>query len=328
MRPHVAGTIPAPDSIPARADPQAVPFHAFDKATLSLHGSRHLNDEFRHALTPPPPYTAADRITWTDLGPGADALAPAQAARTHDSVLLVVARDTRSAARPRSGDRLLSGAEDDPEVLHFPTGKPCYDSFSPHQGIIRSASKRCSACWTSRVQYLSCRSRRWMIGALPTGRGRSLVLDVGASTRAPARDSSKPPPIAASTRCSSMANAVRGALMDIFPMGPRRPIASTLRRRGRYPAHFDPESQRTIDAVDSIRLLLRRSFPRQGCDPRLQGSMAHAIRRRRARRRPAYQDVGSGSVPPGVEYYLPLCFEARAHRPSGGVLCGVCAMRR
>ncbi len=56
--------------------------------------------------------------------------------------------------------------------------------------------------------------------------------------------------------------AVRGALLDLFPMGSEAPYRidlfddeiETLRT-------FDPESQRSNDKVDSIRLLPAREFP-------------------------------------------------------------------
>ncbi|MDL2424730.1 hypothetical protein M2C68_19160, partial [Pseudomonas sp. BAgro211] len=56
--------------------------------------------------------------------------------------------------------------------------------------------------------------------------------------------------------------AVRGALIDLFPMGSELPYRidlfddeiETLRT-------FDPETQRSIDKVESIRLLTARDFP-------------------------------------------------------------------
>ncbi|RDZ34418.1 transcription-repair coupling factor, partial [Haloferax sp. Atlit-19N] len=56
--------------------------------------------------------------------------------------------------------------------------------------------------------------------------------------------------------------AVRGALIDLFPMGSDTPFRidlfddeiETLRT-------FDPETQRSVDKVESIRLLPAREFP-------------------------------------------------------------------
>jgi transcription-repair coupling factor (superfamily II helicase) len=57
---------------------------------------------------------------------------------------------------------------------------------------------------------------------------------------------------------------VRGALIDLFPMGSKLPYRidlfddeiETLRT-------FDPENQRSIDKVDSVKLLPAREFPLQ-----------------------------------------------------------------
>ncbi len=104
--------------------------------------------------------------------------------------------------------------------------------------------------------------------------------------------------------------AVRGALIDLFPMGSKLPYRidlfddeiETLRT-------FDPENQRSIDKVDSIKLLPAREFPLQ----------KDAVTRFKARFRerfdvdfrrcPIFQDLSSGITPAGIEYYLPLFFD-------------------
>jgi transcription-repair coupling factor (superfamily II helicase) len=104
--------------------------------------------------------------------------------------------------------------------------------------------------------------------------------------------------------------AVRGALIDLFPMGSKLPYRidlfddeiETLRT-------FDPETQRSIDKVQSIKLLPAREFPLQ----------KDAVTRFKARFRerfdvdfrrcPIFQDLSSGITPAGIEYYLPLFFD-------------------
>src|SRR5690606_35964563 len=75
---------------------------------------------------------------------------------------------------------------------------------------------------------------------------------------------------------------------------------------------FDPETQRSVDKVDSIRLLPAREFP-------LDKKAVTASRGRfrepfdvDLRRRPIHQDLASGITPAGIEYYLPLFFEESA----------------
>ncbi|UFH51649.1 transcription-repair coupling factor [Pseudomonas sp. KNUC1026] len=75
---------------------------------------------------------------------------------------------------------------------------------------------------------------------------------------------------------------------------------------------FDPETQRSVDKVESVRLLPAREFPLQ----------KDAVTRFKARFRerfdvdfrksPIFQDLNSGITPAGIEYYLPLFFESTA----------------
>jgi len=107
--------------------------------------------------------------------------------------------------------------------------------------------------------------------------------------------------------------AVRGALIDLFPMGSPLPYRidlfddeiETLRT-------FDPENQRSIDKVESIRLLPAREFPLK--KEAVTGFRARFRERFDVdfRRCPIYQDLSTGITPAGIEYYLPLFYEETA----------------
>jgi transcription-repair coupling factor (superfamily II helicase) len=104
--------------------------------------------------------------------------------------------------------------------------------------------------------------------------------------------------------------AVRGALLDIFPMGSPEPYRVELFDDEIDSIRtFDPETQRSEHKVDAVRLLPAREFP-------LTEESAKAFRntlRERfpidVRRCPLYQDIKEGGAPAGIEYYLPLFFE-------------------
>jgi transcription-repair coupling factor (superfamily II helicase) len=266
-------------------------------------------------FSPPLPFTAEDRIVWTGLGPGADALAISQAARRHESVLLVVARDTREAARLEAELAFLLGREGDPEVLHFPDWETlAYDSFSPHQDIVSQRIETLQRLPGLGRAVLVVPTTTLMHRVPPAGwlQGRSLVLDVGARFDIDARREALE--AAGYRRVDTVMEhgeyAVRGALMDIFPMGSEAPFRidlfddeiETLRT-------FDPETQRTVDPVDSIRLLPAKEFPLDRAAIRDFKDRWHQRFDVDARRCPVYRDVSQGSVPPGIEYYLPLFFE-------------------
>ena len=266
-------------------------------------------------LSPPLPYSSEDRIVWTGLGAGADAIALARAARSASGMLLVVARDTLEAARLEQELAFFLDGPDDPEVLHFPDWETlAYDSFSPHQDIV---SQRIAT-----LQRLPELQRAVLVAPIATLMhrvppadwlgGRSLVLDVGAAFDIDARRLQLE--AAGYRRVETVMEhgeyAVRGALMDIFPMGSDLPYRvdlfddeiETLRQ-------FDPDTQRTVHTVEQVRLLPAKEFPLDAEAIRAFKDRWHRTFEVDARRCPVYRDVASGGAPPGVEYYLPLFFE-------------------
>ena len=107
--------------------------------------------------------------------------------------------------------------------------------------------------------------------------------------------------------------SVRGGLIDLFPMGSPLPYridlfddeVDTIRT-------FDPDTQRTVYPVDRIRLLPAREFP---LDEAGRAHFRSAFRERfegDPSRVAIYKDVSNGIAPAGVEYFLPLFFDATA----------------
>src|SRR5262249_13730458 len=107
--------------------------------------------------------------------------------------------------------------------------------------------------------------------------------------------------------------AGRGSLIDLFPLGSATPYRVDLFDDDVEGIRvFDPQTQRSGERVNALRLLPAREFP-------LTQEGIQAFKRRfRARfpgdltRMPLYQDIAEGAPPPGIEYYLPLFFDATA----------------
>ncbi len=104
---------------------------------------------------------------------------------------------------------------------------------------------------------------------------------------------------------------VRGGLVDLFPMGSAVPYRIDLIDDEIESIRtFDVDTQRTIYKVGEIRLLPAREFPLD--------DIARTRFRARFResfegdpsRSPIYKDVSNGIAPAGIEYYLPLFFDA------------------
>ncbi len=266
-------------------------------------------------LQAPSQQKSGDRQHWGQLLGSAASLALANAARNLQQPLLWIVRDTASARLIEQELRFYAA---DLDVLHLPDWETLpYDSFSPHQDII---SERLTTLY-----HLPNFKRGVLVVPIATLmhklpppaylQGNSLMLDKGQTldieqlrTRLSTAGYR-----AVTTVYEHGEFAQRGSLFDIFPMGSELPFRidllddeiDSLRT-------FDTETQRTLDQVESIRLLPGREFP----------LTPEAIKRFRERwheqfdvdhrRCTVYQDVSQGIAPAGIEYYLPLFFDACA----------------
>ncbi|MBU6441523.1 MAG: transcription-repair coupling factor [Betaproteobacteria bacterium] len=107
--------------------------------------------------------------------------------------------------------------------------------------------------------------------------------------------------------------AVRGGLLDLHPMGSTLPLRVDLFGDTIDSIHtFDPDSQRSLYPVDTVRLLPGREFPLD--EPARQRFRAQWRERIEGdpSRSPLYRDIAGGVAGPGIEYYLPLFFEHTA----------------
>ena len=107
--------------------------------------------------------------------------------------------------------------------------------------------------------------------------------------------------------------AVRGGLIDLFPMGSLVPFRVDLFDDEIDSIRtFDPDSQRSLYPVPEVRLLPGREFP--------MDDEARAKFRKRWRelldgdptKSRIYKDMGNGVATAGIEYYLPLFFDETA----------------
>lgn len=260
----------------------------------------------------PPMPAASGKQTWGNLPGAALSLAIAEAASYAKQFTLLLTADSQSAERLQ--EELAFFAPGLP-VLHFPDWETLpYDVFSPHQDII---SQRIAALYqlpelTHGVLVVPITTALHRLAPKRFLLGSSLVLDVGQKLDV---EQMRARLEAAGYRCVDTVYehgefAVRGALIDLFPMGSPLPYRidlfddeiETLRT-------FDPENQRSIDKVESIRLLPAREFPLK--KESVTGFRARFRERFDVdfRRCPVYQDLSTGITPAGIEYYLPLFFD-------------------
>jgi len=107
--------------------------------------------------------------------------------------------------------------------------------------------------------------------------------------------------------------AVRGGLIDLFPMGSPLPYRlDLLDNEIESIRTFDADTQRSLYPVPEIRLLPAREFPMDEAGrTRFRARFRERFEGDPSRSR-IYKDVGQGLAPAGIEYYLPLFFEQTA----------------
>ena len=270
---------------------------------------------------PAPPLPRSGQLrAWWRAPASATALAwyVARAAEVHDGPLLVIARDNHGANQIESDLRTLLGSASALPVVAFPDWETLpYDAFSPHPDIIsqRLAALHQLPTLTRGIVVVPVQTllqrlapRKYIIGgSFDLKVGQRLDLDAEKRRLEAAAYRNVPQVMDPGDF------AVRGGLLDVFPMGAQTPLRIELLDEDIDSIRaFDPESQRSLDKVDAVRMLPGREVPLDD----LAVSRVLATLRERfdvdTRRSALYQDLKAGLAPAGVEYYLPLFFDQTA----------------
>lgn len=240
------------------------------------------------------------------------ALAAAELARQHQRPLVLLTADTASAYRL---EQELNFFAVELPIRLLPDWETLpYDNFSPHEDIISERLRTLCELQNLKTGILVAPISTLMQRLAPTDyvRGHSLHLKRGQTLDLAAfrLQLEKSGYNNVNTVFQHGEYALRGAVLDIFPMGSELPYRlDLLDDEIDSLRSFDPESQRGLEQCDSIDLLPGREFP-------LDETGIAGFRRRwherfnvDHRKCPIYQDVSSGIAPAGIEYYLPLFFE-------------------
>ncbi|WP_041523462.1 transcription-repair coupling factor [Gilvimarinus agarilyticus] len=253
-----------------------------------------------------------ERRHWGQLYGSAQALALASAANRHSGLTLAITSDTASAQRLEVELRFFAGEK--LNILHLADWETLpYDSISPHQDIISERLRTLYHLPNTHHGILVVPVTSLLQRLMPKDYlvQNSLLLKIGETLDlATLRDNL----VQAGYRVVDTVYehgefAVRGALIDIFPMGSDRPLRidlfddeiDTLRT-------FDPDTQLTLDKIDKLELLPAREYPLD------KSGISHFKNQWHQRfdvdpsACSIYRDVSDGIAPPGIEYYLPLFF--------------------
>ncbi|MFQ5755376.1 MAG: transcription-repair coupling factor [Acidiferrobacterales bacterium] len=269
-------------------------------------------------LHPDLPQTAGERLVWSRLFGSSRGLAIAQAAAKHHAPVLVVTPDARSARQLEDEIRFYASPRAEFCVTTF-TDWEClpYDVLSPHADIISQRLLVLSqlASWNKGVVLASVPTLMHRLPPPQYVAQHSFVLKPQDPLKIEKfrEDLVRSGYHSVSQVMEPGEFAVRGGLIDLFPMGSDTPFRIDLfGDEIESMREFDPESQRSGRRLDGIRLLPAREFPltpdacqffRQRFRARFEGDPQKVS---------LYRDISRGIIPAGVEYYLPLFFHETA----------------
>ena len=260
--------------------------------------------------------SAGRPAAWGRLVGASASLAAAELSAAVARPVVVFADDPRHADQLEAEIRFFAG--ESLPVLHFVEWETLpWDSFSPHQDII-SARLDVLARLPQMGHGIVIAAGTVLKQRLPAVdyvASRSLALRQGQSLpREPFVDS-----LAASgyLRVPQVSEhgefAVRGSLIDVFPMGADAPVRidffdddiESLR-------WFSPETQLSGDKVESVDILPAREVPMDEAAIRYFRDRYRERFEGQPGKSRVYREVSDGIAHGGIEYYLPLFFEQTA----------------
>jgi transcription-repair coupling factor (superfamily II helicase) len=248
----------------------------------------------------------------------ADALLIARLARHHADARRLLAVVT---ADPGDSQRLLDELpffEPGLRVAVFPDWETLpYDTFSPHQDLI---SERLATLWRvlqGEVDVVLLPASTALVRLAPPAFMAATTFNFKQKTRLDEAKLKGQLVTAGYQHVSQVVSpgeyAVRGGLIDLFPMGSLVPYrvdlfgdeVDSIRT-------FDPDSQRSLYPVPEVRLLPGREFPMdEAARTAFRARWRERIEGDPTRSR-LYKDMAQGLAGGGIEYYLPLFFDQTA----------------
>ncbi len=269
----------------------------------------------QNVLSPKLPEAGQSKINWTRLYGSARSLAIANLARQEQKPIVVVTANTISAVNLINELKVYLGSSSSIPVITLPDWETLpYDLFSPYQDIISERLQTLFDLPDMQQGILIVPITTVMHRLLPRDylSANSLVLDVGQTIQL---DEFRKQLSQQGYRFVDQVSehgevSKRGSLLDIFPMGAIHPFridlfddeVDSIRT-------FDIDSQRSIDKVESIRVLPAREVAlvdegiarfRANWRARFEGNPGQC---------PIYRDVSQSLAPAGIEYYLPLFYQ-------------------
>jgi transcription-repair coupling factor (superfamily II helicase) len=193
-----------------------------------------------------------------------------------------------------------------------------YDTFSPHQDLISERLATLWRLWSAKdVDVLLLPATTALTRLAPPSFLAATTFKFKQKDKLDEASLKAQLTLAGYSHVSSVVSpgeyAVRGGLIDLFPMGSAVPYRVDLFGDEIDSIRtFDPDSQRSLYPVPEVRLLPGREFP---LDDKARATFRSRWREKLEgdpTKSRIYKDLGAGIATAGIEYFLPLFFEQTA----------------
>ncbi|MGR9086607.1 MAG: transcription-repair coupling factor, partial [Gammaproteobacteria bacterium] len=280
-------------------------------------------------FSPEIPKSKDQTVFWTGLKGCADALALASAIKNEDRLFVIVTPDNHTALRlEHELEFFLQGG--DQALLHFPDWETLpYDVFSPLPEIISERLKTLALLPQVKRGALIVSVSTLMHRLAPREHvlAHSFAIQTGDLFNL---ELNRIKLESVGYHCVSQVYqhaefAVRGSIVDLFPMGSKMPFRIELfDEEVESIRTFDPETQRSLEKIDRIELFPAREFPFTDAAIKQFRQSFREHFPDASQKNTLYIDVSKGIAPGGIEYYLPLFVERTAtlfdYLPASSVL--------
>lgn len=269
-----------------------------------------------HPIVPSEMTKNTQRLVWGSLYGASMGLLLSSLLSENKQPLVIITPDTLTAMRLEYEIQFFQSQP--LPVIHFPDWETLpYDHFSPHQDIISSRLASLNKI-PALQQGVVITPIATLIHRLPPKdylAGNLFFLHQGEKLNI---DATRKQLEKSGYRCVNQVRehgeyAVRGSIMDLFPMGGDLPYRIDLFDDEIDSIRtFSPETQRSLDITNKIELLPAKEFPlseeaielfRQNWRSQFTGNPLNCS---------IYQDISENICPPGIEYYLPFFFKQTA----------------
>ena len=265
-------------------------------------------------LQPEVPAANGEQVNWEQLPGCSKALAIISAARKSPSLFVVVTADQNSAHRLMEELAFFNSSRAEPRLLLFPDWETLpYDRFSPYQDIVSRRLATLVELQSIAAGILVLPVSTLMHRLLPADclLAHSLVLHTGQTleTGGFMRELDNNGYRRVSQVMEHGDVAIRGSIIDIYPMGSDAPFRLDLFDDELESIRvFDIETQRSLEKICEISILPAREVPLSAAAIELFRSNWRVRFSGNPGASPIYADVGNGIAPAGIEYYLPLFY--------------------